>query len=218
LLITAASFNQEELVDLLLAQEGIEVNARGGYYGHTALHIACGKGSIACVNKLLAFPGIDVNALDQDKKTPIMWAVDQWPVASGSTEALRLLAAVGQVNLDCKFADWQSSQMGFADGQSLEERAAPPYKSNGPLPETLAILTEARERRKRLVMEQKAKVSKVLLEGLYEDPADPNCLLSMVRGPRELVMKTIWEYCTSDWQVYTESTEAPADGMGKLSI
>ena len=43
---------------------------------------------------------------------------------------------------------------------------------------------------------------KVLLEGLYEDPADPDCsLLSMVRGPRELVMKKIWEYCTSDWQV-----------------
>ena len=43
---------------------------------------------------------------------------------------------------------------------------------------------------------------KVLLEGLYDDPADPDCsLLSMVRGPKELVMKKIWEYCTSDWQV-----------------
>ena len=44
-------------------------------------------------------------------------------------------------------------------------------------------------------------ILKVLLEGLYEDPADPNCLLSMVRGPRELVMKKIWEYCNSNWQV-----------------
>ena len=43
---------------------------------------------------------------------------------------------------------------------------------------------------------------KVLLEGLYDDPAEPDCsLLSMVRGPKELVMKKIWEYCTSDWQV-----------------
>ena len=45
-------------------------------------------------------------------------------------------------------------------------------------------------------------ILKVLLEGLYEDPSDPDCsLLSMLRGPRELVMKKIWEYCTSDWQV-----------------
>ena len=122
LLNTAASFNQEELVDLLLAQEGIEVNKRGGYHYHTALHIAVGRGSIACVNKLLAAPGIDVNALDNQNKTPIMWAVDQWPVTSGSTEALRLLAADGRVNLDCKFTDKPSLNMGFADGQSLEER------------------------------------------------------------------------------------------------
>jgi len=81
----------------------------------------------------------------------------------------------------------------------------------------VAVLTVARERRReKLVMEQKAKVSKVLLEGLYEDPSDPDySLLSVVRGPRELVMKKIWEYCTSEWQVYTE---APANGMSKLSI
>ena len=105
LLMTAASYKQEELVDLLLAQPGIEVNKRSTYNNITALHIACASGSNACLMKLLAVPGIDVNALDKENGTPMMWAVN-----CSNTEAVRLMAAVA--NLDRK----------FPDGQSLEER------------------------------------------------------------------------------------------------
>ena len=107
LLMAAAFGNHEKIVDLLLAQPWIEVNKRGRRYNDTALHNACASGSNACLIKLLAVPGVDVNVLDRNNETPIMWAV-----SSGNTEAVRLMAAVGRVNLDCK----------YPDGQSLEER------------------------------------------------------------------------------------------------
>ena len=106
LLMAAAFGNHEKIVHLLLAQPWIEVNKRGRY-NDTALHNACASGSNACLIKLLAVPGVDVNVLNRNNETPIMWAV-----SSGNTEAVRLMAAVGRVNLDCK----------FPDGQSLEER------------------------------------------------------------------------------------------------
>ena len=106
LLMIAASNNWEEVVDLLLATDGIEVNKRGAGRGETALHFARywqGRGAI--ISKLLAAPGIDINALDNLNRTPIMSVLDR-----GRTEAVRLMAAAA--NLDCK----------FPDGQSLEER------------------------------------------------------------------------------------------------
>ena len=97
--------DREEVVDLLLATDGIEVNKREGGRGDTALHLACRLGRDAIISKLLAAPGIDINALDNFNSTPIMGVLDH-----GCPEATRLMAAAA--NLDCK----------FPDGQSLEER------------------------------------------------------------------------------------------------
>ena len=103
LLMAAVFYNREEVVDLLLATDGIEVNKRGNH--STSLHTACVHDRGAIIIKLLAAPGIDANALDTDNHTPIMWALDR-----GATEAVRLMAPVA--DLDRK----------FPDGQSLEER------------------------------------------------------------------------------------------------
>ena len=104
LLMIAAMNHRVEVVDLLLATDGIEVNKGRGAY--TALHLACKEGNGAIISKLIAAPGIDINALDFFKCTPIMTALDY-----GGTEAVRLMAATA--DLDCKFPP---------DGQSLEER------------------------------------------------------------------------------------------------
>ena len=105
LLMTAAENNREEVVDLLLATDGVEVNNRGGAFNGTPLHNACYHDRGAIIIKLLAAPGIDANALDRYNFTPIMRALDR-----GMTEAVRLLAPVA--DLDHK----------FPDGRSLEER------------------------------------------------------------------------------------------------
>ena len=59
------------------------------------------------MRRLLSATGLDVNPLDVDNKTPIMVAV-----MYSSTECVRLMSEVAEVDLDCK----------FPDGQSLEER------------------------------------------------------------------------------------------------
>ena len=102
LLTIAVVNNHEEVVDLLLATDGIEVNKRGGGNNNTALHFAR-RGAI--IIKLLAAPGIDANALDSYNRTPIMGALD-----FGETEAVRLMAPVADLDRN------------YPDGQSLEER------------------------------------------------------------------------------------------------
>ena len=104
LLMIAASNNWEEVVDLLLATDGIEVNKRGNH--STSLHTACVHDRGAIIIKLLAAPGIDINALDNLNSTPIMDALD-----CGRTEAVRLMAAAA--------ADLDHKSPG---GQSLKER------------------------------------------------------------------------------------------------
>ena len=105
LLMIAAWTNREEVVDLLLATDGIEVNNGGGDSNTTPLHYACIFGRGAIIIKLLGAPGINVNALDNCNHTPIMYALQ-----CGRTETVRLMAPVA--DLDCK----------FPGGQSLEER------------------------------------------------------------------------------------------------
>ena len=61
----------EEMVDVLLEQPSIEVNAKDNDE-NTALHWACAPGNVAILNQLLAFPGILVNERDVDGCTPIM--------------------------------------------------------------------------------------------------------------------------------------------------
>ena len=99
--------NHEEVVDLLLAQPGIEVNAKDNN-NRTALHYASHTGNIAILSKLLAVPGILVNERDVDGLTPIMQAIH-----SRKPEAVRVMAAVEEVDLDVR----------SNNGRSLEDFA-----------------------------------------------------------------------------------------------
>ena len=91
--------NHEEVVDLLLAQPGIEVNAKDN--NRTALHYACHTGNIAILSKLLAVPGILVNERDVDGLTPIMSAIS-WISSRIELDIVRVMAAVEKVDLDVR--------------------------------------------------------------------------------------------------------------------
>ena len=108
-LMEAIRRNHEAVVDLLLAQPSIEVNAKNNKNG-TALHFACRTrtGNIAILSKLLAVPGILVNERDSDGGTPITWAI-----IYGKPEAVRMMAAVEEVDLDVR----------CNNGRSLEDLA-----------------------------------------------------------------------------------------------
>ena len=106
-LMIAADYDHAEVVSLLLDQPTVEVNRRGDHLNSTALHWACLNNSDAALRRLLSATGLDVNPLDELNRTPIMMVV-----LFGSTECVRLMSEVAEVDLDCK----------FPDGQSLEER------------------------------------------------------------------------------------------------
>ena len=95
-LMVAISRKQEEVVDLLLAQPGIEVNF-ANIANVTALHWACSTGNVAIISKLLAVPGIQLNATSKYRRVPIMEAI-----ISGNTDAVRLMADVEEVDLDAR--------------------------------------------------------------------------------------------------------------------
>ena len=110
-LMEAIRGNHQAVVDLLLAQPSIEVNAKDNF-DHTALHFACRTGTrnIAILSKLLAVPGILVNERDSYGWTPIMDAITY-----GKSETLRpvrVMAAVEDVDLDVS-----------RNGRSLEDLA-----------------------------------------------------------------------------------------------
>ena len=88
--------NQEEVVDMLVEQPTIKVNAKDNNES-TALHLACQDNNVAILNKLLAFPGILVNKRDVTGCTPIMWAI-----ILGKLYAVRVMAAVEKVDLDVR--------------------------------------------------------------------------------------------------------------------
>ena len=105
-LMIAAANDRAEVVSLLLQQPTIEVNRRGPI-NWTALHWACVNNSEATLRRLLSATGVDVNPLSGTNFTPIMVAV-----MFGATECVRVISAVAEVDLDCK----------FPGGESLEER------------------------------------------------------------------------------------------------
>ena len=83
-LMVAIWKNYEELVDLLLAQPGIEVNAED-QNKDTALYYICYIGNVAILSKLLDVPGLQMNKKNVRGRTPIMRAI-----RSGQTEEVDL--------------------------------------------------------------------------------------------------------------------------------
>ena len=112
-LMIAAEKDHAEVVSLLLEQPTIEVNTVG-WRNQTALHLACMNNSEAALRRLLSVSGLDMNGWTWDGDgpffTPIMFAVSH-----GHVECVRLLSAVAEVDLDCKFPDRMNNH-------SLEER------------------------------------------------------------------------------------------------
>ena len=124
-LLWAAFTNRVELIDSLLLQPNVDVNAKD-QRNNTALHHACClPDGNAIIAKLLAAPGILLNEENQTGKTPIMMAV-MW----NRIEAVQILAAVDEVDLDVR----------DDKGKSMEDIAwNNPFK--------LQVLKEARQRR-----------------------------------------------------------------------
>ncbi|HCE59776.1 MAG TPA: hypothetical protein DEQ74_03030 [Wolbachia sp.] len=74
LLHISAYYGLGNVVDALLAVEGININAVDNIYRATPLHWATVFGHIDIVKTLLAVEGININAVDQDETTPLHWA------------------------------------------------------------------------------------------------------------------------------------------------
>lgn len=90
LLAKAASEKNNSVGSLLEAQ-----NADG----HTALHLACKRGSVELVKTILAFKEADVDILDRDGDPPIVFAL-----AAGSPECVRALIS-RSANVSCRLKE-----------------------------------------------------------------------------------------------------------------
>ena len=86
-LLEAAYFGNVEIVNTLLAHEGIDVNLKDDD-GQTALMVASRKGNLNIVNTLLEKKGIDVNLKDKDNINALMYAT-----RNGHTEIANVLLA-----------------------------------------------------------------------------------------------------------------------------
>ncbi|RKL31567.1 hypothetical protein BFJ72_g10971 [Fusarium proliferatum] len=69
----ASSFGLTDLVKSLLTSEGVDVDARGGRYKSSALHVACYRGHVEIARQLLEC-GADINLLDSDGRIALFWA------------------------------------------------------------------------------------------------------------------------------------------------
>ncbi|MBR2145314.1 MAG: ankyrin repeat domain-containing protein, partial [Akkermansia sp.] len=89
-LYQAAWDGHAEVVKLLLAAPGIDVN-KANKYGSTPLYWAARFGHAEVVKLLLAVPGIDVNKAGSDGCTPLKTAL----INSSKTECPELIRAAG---------------------------------------------------------------------------------------------------------------------------
>ena len=104
-LILAAFCGQKEVLSLLL-QRGCNVDAKSKKLGHTALHFACQKGKLDCVEMLL---DAAINACDDvDDLTPLMLAA-----FCGQKEVLSLLLQRGAL-VDAKSKELGRTALHFA--------------------------------------------------------------------------------------------------------
>ena len=94
-LMIAVDNNRVEVVALLLSCDGINVNAKD-VDNHTALHYACHQRHVACLSKLLDFPGVLLNERDNQGFTPVMLAAVG---GMRNAECLHLMAEMPEVDL-----------------------------------------------------------------------------------------------------------------------
>ena len=72
-LMVATTMNHDRVVELLLSNPGIQVNAKN-VENHTALHLACIDG-YASLAMILSSSGVQLNEKDYEGNTPIMLAI-----------------------------------------------------------------------------------------------------------------------------------------------
>ena len=89
-LIWAASRGDANIVQALLAVEGIDVNVQEILYGETALIGAARNGYAEIVQALLAVEGIDLNAQNKFGWTALIWAANK-----GHTNIVQALLEAG---------------------------------------------------------------------------------------------------------------------------
>ena len=156
-LMWAAYGQCEDVVNLLLQQPGIQVNARS-QANRTALHFACHYGSGRMVKRLLAHPGIDLNVRGVNGQTPLMAAV-----AQDKEEVVKEMVAVQGVDITTRDAEGKSlEEVGRWRLQSNEQCIM--YvkifllRENAAILKLLQIASEREEARKRSILrEEKQK-------------------------------------------------------------
>ncbi|KAL2146803.1 hypothetical protein VTI28DRAFT_2284 [Corynascus sepedonium] len=90
----AAEMGQLAIVDMLLAAEGIDVNAMDDH-NRNPLRLAAKHGHASIVHRLLATGKADINARDAHQMMPLMWALRM-----GHEHVVALLVMTGQANVN----------------------------------------------------------------------------------------------------------------------
>jgi ankyrin repeat protein len=97
-LLWAAGNGYDAVVDLLLANDGIDPDLKDGQYGQTPLSWAAQEGHKAVVKQLLETGKVDVDSKDsQYGQTPLLRAAQ-----GGHEEVVKLLLDTGKANVDLK--------------------------------------------------------------------------------------------------------------------
>jgi ankyrin repeat protein len=93
-LAAAAQFGHLQVVELLLAEDGTDVNCTN-HVGRTPISIAAGNGHAEVVARLLCHKGVDPDNSDSDGWTPLFWAV-----GGKHLDIVRVLAANKKVDVN----------------------------------------------------------------------------------------------------------------------
>ncbi|KAK5633192.1 hypothetical protein RRF57_008906 [Xylaria bambusicola] len=101
-LYEAVRYNREEIVKLLLATDGVDVNLQDEY-GRTPLAWAVRRRRETVIKLLLATDGVDVNLQDRNGWTPLHYAIHL-----GNTTIVQSLLETGRANVDLKNEDGYS--------------------------------------------------------------------------------------------------------------
>jgi ankyrin repeat protein len=72
------AFAQKDIIDALLKRDDLDVNAKHQHNGMTALHIACLRGDDPKLIERLLEKGADINALDNENKTPMDYLREEY--------------------------------------------------------------------------------------------------------------------------------------------
>lgn len=89
-----------DTVQTLLAEEGVNVNLQD-YYGHSPLFWAAKGGDRDMFGRLLSFPGLEIDALDQLGRTVLAW-VCSLRDAPYQHEKVRLLLNTGTIDINSR--------------------------------------------------------------------------------------------------------------------